>query len=156
MGQNVDELDVVDPEKTERNAEEDDEEYNSIKADQVRGVIDDCKRLLIPDLHSILGSWGLIDADQVTGDPSQEDMDIIFILTQNSYYLAHYDDDVDKVTRYQRVAFHDIESIEFGIPEESPFQISFRKNVAKSEHVLRVSYRMPAPTGAVFYEDGST
>jgi hypothetical protein len=53
----------------------------------------------------MLGSWGLSDADQVTGDPSQEDMDIILILTQDSYYLAHYDDDVDKVTQYQRVAF---------------------------------------------------
>ena len=40
-GQNVDELDVVDPEKTERNSEEDDEEYDKIKADQVRGIIDD-------------------------------------------------------------------------------------------------------------------
>ena len=150
---NVEDLEVDDQEKTERTGE--DEEYDSIKADQVRGIIDDCKRLLIPDLHSILGSWGLIDADQVTGDPSQEDMDIIFILTQDSYYLAHYDDDVDKVTRYQRVALHDIESIEFGIPEESPFQISFKRNVAKSERVLRLSYRMPIATGAVHYDENS-
>ena len=159
LGQNVDDLDSAVEQgtsegDTERTGEGD--EYDSMRADQVRAIIEDCKRLLIPDLNSILGSWGLIDADQVTGDPSQEDMDIIFILTQDSYYLAHYDDDVDKVTQYQRVAFHDVESIEFGIPEESPFQFSFRKNVAKSEHVLRVSYRMPAPTGAVFYEDGST
>ena len=152
-GQNVDELEA-DPDKMERTTEDD--EYDSIKADQVRAIIEDCKRLLIPDLHSILGSWGLIDADHVNGDPSQEDMDIIFILTQDSYYLAHYDDDVDKVTRYQRVAFHDIESIEFGIPEESPFQISFKKNVAKFEHVLRLSYRMPTPTGAVSYDENST
>ena len=156
LGQNVEDLEADEQGKREGNADEEDEEYDKRKADLVRGIIEDCKRLLIPDLHSILGSWGLIDADQVTGDPSQEDMDIIFILTQDSYYLAHYDDDVDKVTRYQRVAFHDIESIEFGVPEESPFQISFKKNVAKSEHVLRLSYRMPVPTGAVLYNETST
>ena len=51
--------------------------------------------------------------------------------------------------------FLPFESIEFGVPEESPFQISFKKNVAKSEHVLRLSYRMPVPTGAVLFNETS-
>ena len=72
-------------------------------------------------------------------------MDVIFILTRDSYYVANYDDDVDKVTRYQRVPFFDIESIEFGPLEESTFQLSFRRTAAKNEHHLRVSYRMSGP-----------
>ena len=43
-----------------------------------------------------LGSWGLIDNDPNTGDPDQEDMDIIVILTKDSYFVAYYDDEVDK------------------------------------------------------------
>ena len=77
-------------------------------------------------------------------------MDVILILTRDSYYVAHYDDDVDKVTRYQRVAFFDIEAIEFGPLEESSAfsQLSFRRTAAgaaKNEHHLRVSYRMAGP-----------
>ena len=33
----------------------------------------------------------------LTGDPSQEDMDVILILSKDSYYVARYDDEVDKV-----------------------------------------------------------
>ena len=54
-------------------------------------------------------------------------MDVIFILTRDSYYVANYDDDVDKVTRYQCVSYFDIESIEFGTLEESALsQLGFR------------------------------
>ena len=70
-------------------------------------------------------------------------MDVILIMTRDSYYIANYDDDVDKVTRYQRVALFDIESIEFGPLEESAFQLSFRKSLSKNEHHLRISYKMP-------------
>ena len=102
-----------------------------------------------------------------TGDLSQEDMDVILILTRDSYYVAHYDDDVDKVTRYQRVAFFDIEAIEFGPLEESSAfsQLSFRRSAgaagaaAKNEHHLRVSYRMAGPpvvsfSGRIYTRNG--
>lgn len=46
---------------------EEEEEFDSRKAEQVKLVIDDCQRLLIPDLASIIGCWGLIDSDPVTG-----------------------------------------------------------------------------------------
>ena len=88
-----------DGEKEEENAAE--------TAEHVRSIIEDCKKLLIPDMNSIIGAWGLIDNDVNTGDPSQEDMDVIVILTKDSYYIAHYDDEVDKVTSYQRVALSD-------------------------------------------------
>ena len=56
-------------------------------AEHVRSIIEDCKKLLIPDMNSIIGAWGLIDNDPNTGDPSQEDMDVIVILTSDSYYV---------------------------------------------------------------------
>ena len=70
-------------------------------------------------LWLILGAWGLIDNDPNTGDPNQEDMDLIVILTKDSYYVAYYDDEVDKVMNYQRVALSDIEIIEFGVAPNS-------------------------------------
>ena len=57
------------------------------------------------------------------GDPTQEDMDLILILSRDAYYIARYDDDVDKVTQYQRVALADIEKIEFGVLDQPNFQV---------------------------------
>lgn len=39
------------------------EEDNIATAIHVKLLIEDCKKLLIPDPEIILGSWGLIDAD---------------------------------------------------------------------------------------------
>ena len=75
--------------------------------------------LILITLWLILGAWGLIDNDPNTGDPNQEDMDLIVILTKDSYYVAYYDDEVDKVMNYQRVALSDIEKIEFGAAPHS-------------------------------------
>ena len=50
-------------------------------------------------------------------------MDVILILTKDSYYVARYDDEVDKVTQYQRVALADVEKIEFGIVDQPTFQV---------------------------------
>lgn len=41
------------------------EEDNAATAIHVKLLIEDCKKLLIPDPEVILGSWGLIDADSV-------------------------------------------------------------------------------------------
>lgn len=42
-----------------------DDEDHAATADHVKLLIEDCKKLLIPDPEIILGSWGLIDADPV-------------------------------------------------------------------------------------------
>lgn len=39
------------------------EEESSMTPEHVKHVIDDCKKLLVPDAETILGAWGLIDAD---------------------------------------------------------------------------------------------
>jgi len=135
-------------------AREDDESSNLVNAEHVRTIIEDCKKLLIPDMESIIGAWGLIDNDPNTGDPDQEDMDLIVILTKDSYYVAYYDDEVDKVINYQRVALSDIELIEFGVAPHSPtFNLPGFKKTSKHEtHSLRLNYRMPQPPSSVFYD----
>lgn len=122
----------------ERNEEED----NAATAFHVKLLIEDCKKLLIPDPEVILGSWGLIDADPVTGDPSETEMDSILILTRDSYYVADYDDQIDKVTNYQRVALSDVVMIEFGQPESG---VSLFKN--KQHHCIRINYKMSSEYG---------
>ncbi|XP_043248016.1 phosphatidylinositide phosphatase SAC2 [Colletes gigas] len=118
------------------------EEDNAATAIHVKLLIEDCKKLLIPDPEAILGSWGLIDADPVTGDPSETEMDTILILTRDSYYVADYDDQIDKVTNYQRVPLDDIILIEFGQPESS---VSLFKN--KQFHCIRINYKVAQEYG---------
>ncbi|XP_015597121.1 phosphatidylinositide phosphatase SAC2 isoform X2 [Cephus cinctus] len=113
------------------------EEDNAATAVHVKLLIEDCKKLLIPDPEFILGSWGLIDADPVTGDPTETEMDTILILTRDSYYVADYDDQIDKVTNYQRIPFKDIVLIEFGQPEST---VSLFKN--KHHHCIRINYKI--------------
>ena len=60
-------------------------------------------------------------------------MDVILILSRDAYYVARYDDDVDKVTQYQRVALADVEKIEFGNLDQPNFQVeNFPSNGAPS------------------------
>ncbi|KAK2581072.1 hypothetical protein KPH14_006114 [Odynerus spinipes] len=118
------------------------EEDNAATAIHVKLLIEDCKKLLIPDPEIILGSWGLIDADPVTGDPTETEMDTILILTRDSYYVADYDDQIDKVTNYQRVPLSDIVLIEFGQPEST---VSIFKN--KHYHCIRINYKMGTEYG---------
>ncbi|KAL6445534.1 hypothetical protein ACFW04_000823 [Cataglyphis niger] len=119
-----------------------DEEDNAATAIHVKLLIEDCKKLLIPDPEIILGSWGVIDADPVTGDPTETEMDTILILTLDSYYVADYDDQIDKVTNYQRILLNDIVLIEFGQPENT---VSFFKN--KHYHCIRINYKINGEYG---------
>ncbi|XP_012287768.1 phosphatidylinositide phosphatase SAC2 isoform X2 [Orussus abietinus] len=131
--------DTVSEEEFQERTEEED---NASTAVHVKLLIEDCKKLLIPDPEGILGSWGLIDADPVTGDPTETEMDTILILTRDSYYVADYDDQIDKVTNYQRVALQDIVLIEFGQPEST---VSLFKN--KHHYCVRINYKMRGEYG---------
>ncbi|XP_057317982.1 phosphatidylinositide phosphatase SAC2 isoform X2 [Microplitis mediator] len=118
------------------------EEDNVATALHVKLLIEDCKKLLISNPEAVLGSWGLIDADPVTGNPNETEMDTILILTKDNYYIADYDDQIDKVTNYQQVLLSEIEIIEFGQPEISA---SFFKN--KQHHCIRINYRLNNESG---------
>ena len=69
-------------------------------------------------------------------------MDTILILTRDSYCVADYDDQIDKVTNYQRVSLNDIVMIEFGQPE---IGVSLFKN--KQHHCIRIDYKISSEYG---------
>ncbi len=70
------------------NMVDDDEEVVLQTADRVRQVIDDCRKQFISPEEIVVGSWGLVDAHPVTGDPTQVDMDVIVILSRERLYIV--------------------------------------------------------------------
>ena len=68
--------------------EEEDEAVLVEKEENMKTLIDECKKMLIMEPEACLGGWGLIDCDLVTGDPTQQDMDVILLLSQEAYYVA--------------------------------------------------------------------
>jgi len=68
--------------------EEEDSQVLVEKEENLKTLIDECKKMLIIEPEECLGGWGLIDCDPETGDPAQQDMDIILLLSQKAYYVA--------------------------------------------------------------------
>lgn len=62
LGQPLSE-DLVDLSSQEADAADGGDVDESALAQHVKHLIDDCKVLLVPDAETILGAWGLIDAD---------------------------------------------------------------------------------------------
>ena len=119
-----------------------DEVDNSTNTEHVKSVIEDCKKQITQDYDEIIGSWGLIDADLVTGSPDEDDMDVVFILTRNGYYFARYDDDIDKITGYEYVQLEDVLKVECGVPEQS-FSL-FNKS---ETHCFRILFKVNGEDG---------
>ncbi|KAL1137682.1 hypothetical protein AAG570_009378 [Ranatra chinensis] len=112
----------------------DDEADSTATAEHIKLLIEDCKKLLIADSSLVLGAWGLINADPVSGNPSETDMDTILILTRDAYYIADYDDEIDKMTKYQCVPLRDITKVELGPMEGKAKQTSY--------YCLRFQYKI--------------
>uniref|UniRef100_A0A2P2I941 Phosphatidylinositide phosphatase SAC2-like n=1 Tax=Hirondellea gigas TaxID=1518452 RepID=A0A2P2I941_9CRUS len=121
--------------------EEEEDDANAV-AQHVKSVIDDATILLVPDAHTVLGAWGLIDADHQTGDPEQMDMDTILVLTRDSYYVAQYDEASDRITNYQRVSLIDLDCIEIG---QYSFPSVFKQS--RVHHCLRLCYQVDKQPG---------
>ncbi|XP_045188932.2 uncharacterized protein LOC123546584 [Mercenaria mercenaria] len=84
------------------------------KEENVKQLIEDCKKMLIVEPEECLGGWGLINADPVTGDSDRQEIDIILLLSQRAVYVAWYDDEEEQVNEYQRIFLEDIEKLEIG------------------------------------------
>lgn len=97
--------------------------------------------MLINQPECVVGAWGLINADPSTGDPSETEMDSILILTKNSYFVADYDDQVDKVTKYQEVRLEDLSLLECGMPETNLFKLT------KNRFCIRLNYKVDGVGG---------
>lgn len=120
-----------------------DEEDGALTAEHVKLLIEDCKKMLINNPELVLGAWGLINADLYTGDPTETEMDSMLILTKDSYFVADYDDQVDKVTKYQKVLLQDLTLIESGIPETAASLFKTKKNY----YCVRLNYKVNGVSG---------
>ncbi|XP_050735136.1 phosphatidylinositide phosphatase SAC2-like isoform X2 [Eriocheir sinensis] len=118
------------------------EEESSMTPEHVKHVIDDCKKLLVPDAETILGAWGLIDSDPSTGDPDQTDMDIILVLTRDSYYVAQYNEETDQILHYERVSLIDLEKIEMG-----PYTCQAMFKQSRPHQCIRFNYLVDGQGG---------
>jgi hypothetical protein len=104
--------------------------------ERVKMVIEDCKKILIPEDEVILGGWPLIDADPNTCSSSiaDNDMDTVLVLTKDCYYVAEYDDQTDRIVKYQKVLLEDLEKIELGPEPNQIFSIKSNQSCCVRFH----------------------
>ncbi|OWA53913.1 Phosphatidylinositide phosphatase SAC2 [Hypsibius exemplaris] len=107
--------------------------------ERVKQLVDDCKRILIPETEIALGGWPVIDSDPSTGDTGRNDMDAVLLLSTQAYYVGEYSDESDQLVGCQRVPLEDVDSIEIG-PEPVMFRSS-RKSI------IRVNYHIKHEPG---------
>ncbi|CAH6793209.1 Inpp5f [Phodopus roborovskii] len=88
-------------------------------------------------------------------DAAHRDVDVLLLLSNSAYYVAYYDDEVDKVNQYQRLSLEDLEKIEigpeptlFGKPKFSCMRLHYRcKEASGYFHTLRAVIRSPEEDG---------
>ncbi|XP_045883960.1 phosphatidylinositide phosphatase SAC2 isoform X6 [Meles meles] len=88
-------------------------------------------------------------------DATHRDVDVLLLLSNSAYYVAYYDDEVDKVNQYQRLSLEDLEKIEigpeptlFGKPKFSCMRLHYRyKETSGYFHTLRAVMRNPEDDG---------
>ena len=123
----------------------------SAQQDRIRLVIEDVKKLLIPEHEIVLGSWPLVDAES-----SINEMDSILILTQESFFVADYDDDTDRVTSCRRTLLEDLTKMELGLePSSLTHKLKIKAQEGRRCYVLRLFYLMDGGAG-YFYAFKST
>lgn len=126
------------------------EENEAAQNERIKLVMDDVKKMLIPEHEIILGAWPLADADSLICD-----MDSILILTQESFSVADYDDETDRVTNCRRILLEDLTKMELGM---QPASFSSRLKIKTQDnrtYVLRLFYLIGGTAG-FFYAFKST
>ncbi|XP_077311591.1 phosphatidylinositide phosphatase SAC2 [Lithobates pipiens] len=112
-------------------------------------------QILLPDSEKFHGGWALIDCDPSLIDATHKDVEVLLLLSNCAYYVAYYDDEVDKVNQYQRLSLDDLEKIEigpeptfFGKPKFSCMRLHYRhKGTSGYFHTLRAVARSPEEDG---------
>lgn len=133
-----------------------DQEYH----ERIKLVIEDCKKILVPEEEVILGGWPLVDADPVTGtllsssrvngELPDSEMDIVLILTKDCYYVADYDDQTDRIVKYQKVLLEDLEKIELGAEpnyQNGPFAPIRNQSSRVISYAVRFHYLIADQSG---------
>ncbi|KAM9188468.1 phosphatidylinositide phosphatase SAC2 [Mergus octosetaceus] len=112
-------------------------------------------KLLLPDDEKFHGGWALIDCDPSLIDATHKDVDVLLLLSNSAYYVAYYDDEIDKVNQYQRLSLEALEKIEigpeptlFGKPKFSCMRLHYKyKETSGYFHTLRAVVRNPEEDG---------
>ncbi|XP_064320332.1 phosphatidylinositide phosphatase SAC2 isoform X2 [Phalacrocorax carbo] len=112
-------------------------------------------KLLLPDDEKFHGGWALIDCDPSLIDATHKDVDVLLLLSNSAYYVAYYDDEIDKVNQYQRLSLEALEKIEigpeptlFGKPKFSCMRLYYKyKEMSGYFHTLRAVVRNPEDDG---------
>ncbi|XP_067156421.1 phosphatidylinositide phosphatase SAC2 [Apteryx mantelli] len=112
-------------------------------------------KLLLPDDEKFHGGWALIDCDPSLIDATHKDVDVLLLLSNSAYYVAYYDDEIDKVNQYQRLSLDALEKIEigpeptlFGKPKFSCMRLHYKyKETSGYFHTLRAVVRNPEEDG---------
>ncbi|XP_073540702.1 phosphatidylinositide phosphatase SAC2 isoform X2 [Phyllobates terribilis] len=86
----------------------------------INQLLQNYMQMLLPEDEKFHGGWALIDCDPSLIDATHKDVDVLLLLSNCAYYVAYYDDEVDKVNQYQRLSLEDLEKIEIG-PEPTFF-----------------------------------
>lgn len=103
-------------------------------------------------MKSSMRAGALIDCDPSLIDATQRDVDVLLVLSHSTYYVAYYDDEVDKLNQDQRLSIEDLEKIEIG-PEPTlfgkpKFSLHYRHKEASGYfHTLRAVMRNPEEDG---------
>ncbi|ESN98354.1 hypothetical protein HELRODRAFT_193055 [Helobdella robusta] len=133
------------------------EEGPAQRDEDIQLIVNDCVKLLIVEPEVCTGSWGLVNcdrlADSLVGGTSELtnllEMDVILVLSKTALYVANfffilsYDDDVDIVTSYQKIALSDLMRVELGLITFAPklHQICMRlyyRSAARSRNKVAI------------------
>ncbi|OCT71319.1 phosphatidylinositide phosphatase SAC2 [Xenopus laevis] len=112
-------------------------------------------QMLLPDDEKFHGGWALIDCDPSLIDATHRDVEVLLLLSNCAYYVAYYDEEIDKVNQYQRLSLEDLERIEigpeptfFGKPKFSCMRLHYKyKGNSGYFHTLRAVPRNPDEDG---------
>ncbi|GAB0094845.1 phosphatidylinositide phosphatase SAC2 [Sergentomyia squamirostris] len=88
-------------------------------AEHARLLVEDCRLLMLGDAQCTIGAWGLINADPRTGDPNETELDTILLLANDSFMVAEYDSNLDKIVHFDRIPLIDIDMIECGLLQQT-------------------------------------
>nr|XP_014345837.1 PREDICTED: phosphatidylinositide phosphatase SAC2 [Latimeria chalumnae] len=123
--------------------------------EQISLLLQNYMKLLLPEEEKFHGGWALIDCDPSLTDATHKDVDVLLLLSNCAYYMAYYDDEVDKVNQYQKLWLEDLEKIEigpeptlFGKPKFSCMRLHYKyKGTSGYFHTLRALVRNPEEDG---------
>ncbi|XP_056659371.1 phosphatidylinositide phosphatase SAC2 isoform X3 [Monodelphis domestica] len=132
-----------------------DKEHQRSHQELISQLLQSYMKLLLPDDEKFHGGWALIDCDPSLIDATHKDVDVLLLLSNSAYYVAYYDDEVDKVNQYQRLSLENLEKIEigpeptlFGKPKFSCMRLHYKyKETGGYFHTLRAVMRNPEEDG---------